>query len=53
MGTALIALDGQTTALDRANGRAADLLALADKCQVHQEAVLRALQPKPWWQFWK
>jgi hypothetical protein len=45
-----ITLDGQTTALDQANGRASDLLAIADACQARQVAVVAALNPKPWWQ---
>lgn len=44
------ALDGQTTQLDQANGRAADLVAIADACQARQAAVVAALTPKPWWQ---
>jgi hypothetical protein len=43
------ALDGQTTQLDVANGRASDLAALADACQARQQAVLTALDPPPWW----
>lgn len=44
------ALDGQTTQLDQANGRAADLVAIADGCQSRQQAVLQALTPAPWYQ---
>lgn len=48
-GQALTALDDQTTRLDMANGRSADLVAIADGCQARQAAVLDALQPHPWW----
>lgn len=44
------ALDGQTQRLDQANGRAGDLTAIADACQAHQQAVLQALAPTPWYQ---
>ena len=43
------ALDGQTSRLDEANGRAADLIAIAEACQARQAAVVRQLAPKPWW----
>lgn len=47
------ALDGQTAKLDQANGRTGDVIAMADSCQAHQQAVLAALKPKrPWWKFW-
>lgn len=46
------AFDGQTTQLDQANGRSADLVAIADGCQARQAAVLKALLPKPWWKVW-
>lgn len=46
----IVAMDGQTTQLDQANGRASDLVAIADGCQARQQAVLSALNPKPWWQ---
>lgn len=46
------ALDGQTTQLDAANGRSADLVQMADGCQARQAAVLTALNPKPWWKLW-
>lgn len=44
------ALDGQTTQLDRANGRSSDLIAIADTCQTRQQAVLEALNPPPWYE---
>lgn len=44
------ALDGQTTQLDQANGRIADLNAIADGCQARQQAVLEALDPPSWWE---
>lgn len=45
-------LDGQTNRLDQANGRAGDLVAIADACQARQAAVVKALAPKPWWKVW-
>lgn len=47
------ALDGQTASLDQANGRTADVVAMADACKAHQDAVLKTLTPRrPWWRFW-
>jgi len=49
-------LDDQTGRLDQANGRTSDLVGMAALCQAQQQAVLKALQPKPWWawlEFWK
>jgi hypothetical protein len=43
------ALDGQTGRLDQANGRTADLISIAEACQARQAAVVRQLEPKPWW----
>ncbi|HZR87919.1 MAG TPA: hypothetical protein VFB02_14005 [Bradyrhizobium sp.] len=48
-GEALIALDAQTTQLDQANGRTADLIAIADSCGQRQAAILKALDPSPWY----
>lgn len=48
-GDLAMALDGEATALDQANGRTSDLIAIADTCQKHQQAVLTALAPKPWY----
>lgn len=45
-----VALDGQTTALDQANGRVGDLIGIMRACQAQQAAVLAALNPKPWWE---
>lgn len=47
------ALDGQTGRLDKANGRTADLVAIADTCQAQQAKVLAELKAKPWWAFWR
>ena len=49
-GEVLIALDGQTTALDQANGRTSDVIAIADGCQERQARLLDALQPHPWYE---
>lgn len=47
------ALDGQTSSLDQANGRTADVISMADSCHAHQDAVLKALTPaRHWWRFW-
>jgi len=46
------ALDDQTARLDQANHRTADVIAMADSCQVHQSRVLASLHPAPWWKFW-
>jgi hypothetical protein len=49
-GDALTALDGQTAALDRANGRTADVIAIVDTCDKRSAEVFEALKPKrPWW----
>jgi hypothetical protein len=48
-----IALDDQTARLDQANGRAADLVAMADACQTRQTQVMVSLKPRPWWLFWR
>ncbi len=45
-----VSLDGQTTALDQANGRTADLIGIMAACEVQQQAVLTALNPPPWWE---
>lgn len=37
--------DGQTTALDEANGRSSDLVALADACEDRQRHVFQELEP--------
>jgi hypothetical protein len=50
VGQVLVALDGQTTRLDQANGRTADLIALADACQARQAAVLKSLDPPKWYE---
>jgi hypothetical protein len=43
-------LDGQTGQLDQANGRTADVIAIAEACDRRSAEVLAALQPKrPWW----
>ena len=47
-----IALDGQTGKLDQANGRTADVVAMADTCQAHQVKVAAELTKRPWWRFW-
>jgi hypothetical protein len=47
------ALDAQTARLDQANGRTADVIAMADACQTHQAKVIATLAaPRPWWRFW-
>ena len=47
------ALDDQTARLDQANGRTADVIAMADACQQHQAKVIASLAPPhPWWRFW-
>lgn len=43
-------LDKTVSALDQANGRSSDLVAIADTCQARQRAVLEALSPTPWYQ---
>lgn len=49
-GTLWSALDDQTSRLDQANGRTADVIAMADSCQEHQAKVLTELTPKShWW----
>ena len=45
-------LDDQTARLDRANGRTADLVSIADQCQAQQVKVAAALKPRPWWKCW-
>lgn len=52
-GDALTALDGQTAALDQANGRTADVIAIVDTCDKRSAEVFEALRPKPWWRFGK
>lgn len=42
--------DGAVAALNQANGRTADVIAIADTCEKHQRAVLLELNPPPWWQ---
>ena len=46
------ALDDQTARLDRANGRTADVVAMADACQAHQSKAAADLKPRPWWKVW-
>ena len=46
-------LDDQTGRLSHANGRSSDLISMADACQASQAKVLDALNPRPWWQFWR
>lgn len=54
VGELAVALDGQTARLDQANGRMADVVAIADTCQARQAAVLKELVPsKPWWAVWR
>ncbi len=47
------ALDDQTARLDQANGRAADLIAMAQDCRDLQSQTLARLKPAPWWAFWE
>lgn len=48
------ALDGQTARLDLANGQKSDILAIVDQCKVRQQAVLKAILPKPpAWEVWR
>lgn len=52
-GDALTALDGQTAALDQANGRTGDLVQIIDACDKRSAEVFTALQPKrKWWKAW-
>ena len=39
-------------ALQIANGRTADVIAMAEACDAHQLEVAKALEPKPWWTKW-
>lgn len=41
--------DQAVTALDQANGREADTLAIVDTCDANSAAVLNELNPAPWW----
>ena len=46
------ALDGQTAALDQANGRTADVIAITEACDKRQAEVMEAVAPKRgWWPF--
>lgn len=52
-GDALTALDGQTAALDKANGRTSDVIAIVETCDRRSVEVFTALQPRrPWWNVW-
>lgn len=44
--------DGQSAALDRANGRTSDVVSLVDLCSSANEEMAKKLQPKPWWHLW-
>lgn len=47
------ALDGQTARLDLANGRTADVIAIADACDARTAEVVEKLTPKRrWWWPW-
>jgi hypothetical protein len=52
-GDVYAALDGQTAALDQANGRTADVIAIAEACDKRQAEVMEAVAPKRpgWWPF--
>lgn len=41
--------DQAVTALDLANGREADTLAMIDTCDANSAAVISELNPTPWW----
>ena len=44
----------QTARLDLANGQKSDILAIVDQCKVRQQAVLKAILPKPpAWEVWR
>ena len=44
--------DGQSAALDRANGRTSDVISLVDLCSASNASMAKQLQPKPWWHVW-
>jgi hypothetical protein len=49
VGDVLAALDGQTAALDRANGRTGDLINLMEACDRRTTEARISVSPKPWW----
>lgn len=49
VGDALDALDGQTAALDQANGRTADVIAITEACDARTAEVAQQLKPRKWW----
>lgn len=44
--------DAQTGKLDQANDRTKSSLEIVRRCEDRDAEVVRALSPKPWWQFW-
>lgn len=53
MGELAAKFDAQTAALDTANGRTSDVVAIVGRCDVHMAAAATALgQTRPWWKLW-
>lgn len=49
MGDWIAFADRQTAALEKANGRTADTVAIVKKCEARDAQVAKALKPRPWW----
>jgi hypothetical protein len=43
--------DAQTAALEKANGRTIDSIAIVEKCEARDRRAMEKLA-RPWWRFW-
>lgn len=45
--------DAQTGQLDKANDRTKASITIVERCDKRDADTVKALKPKPWWQFWR